>query len=127
MQRRGAISNDNELYLLTWNYEHLANAVMRSSIEDICRARGLRAFDHRHTGRVIGGLNTMSEDPIVAEVRRIRDEHAAPYDYDLRKIFASLKDREKRSKRKLASYPPRSPKRVAAGAHKGEGPHDQEV
>ena len=66
----------------------------------------------------------MSEDPIVAEVRRIRDEHAAQHDYDLQKIFASLKDREKRSKRKLASYPPRSPKPVTAGARDGEGPHD---
>ena len=66
----------------------------------------------------------MSEDPIVAEVRRIREEHAATYDYDLDKIFASLKEREKRSKRKLASYPPRPPKAVAAGARSGDRPND---
>ncbi len=65
----------------------------------------------------------MWEDPIVAEVRRIRDEHAAKYGYDLEKIFASLKDREKQSKRKLASYPPRSPKPVAVGVRTEEGPH----
>ena len=65
----------------------------------------------------------MSEDPIVAEVRRIREEHAAKYDYDLEKIVASLKDREKQSKRRLASYPPRQPKAVAVGARSGE-PHD---
>lgn len=57
----------------------------------------------------------MPDDPIVAEVRRIREEHAAKYGYDLEKIFVSLKDREKRSKRKLSSYPPRSPKPVTAG------------
>jgi len=47
----------------------------------------------------------MSEDPIVAEVRRIRDEQAARHDYDLRKIVDSLKQREKQEKRKLVSYP----------------------
>ena len=65
----------------------------------------------------------MSEDPIVAEVRRIRDEHAARYDYDLQKIFEALKDREKRSGRKLASYPARQLKPVSAGARDGERPH----
>lgn len=34
-----AVTNGVE-YLLTWNYKHLANAAMRSSIEDICRANG---------------------------------------------------------------------------------------
>ncbi len=27
-------------YLLTWNCKHLANAVIRTSIEDVCRANG---------------------------------------------------------------------------------------
>jgi hypothetical protein len=30
-------------YLLTWNYKHLANATMRSRIEEVCRAAGYRA------------------------------------------------------------------------------------
>lgn len=34
-----AVTNGVE-YLLTWNYKHLANAAMRTSIEDICRANG---------------------------------------------------------------------------------------
>lgn len=34
-----AVTNGVE-YLLTWNYRHLANAAMRSSIEGICRANG---------------------------------------------------------------------------------------
>ena len=57
----------------------------------------------------------MPEDPIVAEVRRIRDEHAARYGYDLRRIYEALKSREKRGERKLVSYPPREPKTVPAG------------
>jgi hypothetical protein len=27
-------------YLLTWNCTHIANAAIRSDIEDVCRARG---------------------------------------------------------------------------------------
>jgi hypothetical protein len=36
----------------------------------------------------------MSEDPIVEEVRQIRQEHAARFDYDLRAIFDDLKQTE---------------------------------
>ncbi len=37
-----AISVTNGVdYLLTWNRKHMANAVMRSSIDDICRSKGL--------------------------------------------------------------------------------------
>lgn len=36
----------------------------------------------------------MSEDPIVQEVRRIREEHAARFGYDLQTIFADLKRTE---------------------------------
>ena len=43
-------------------------------------------------------------DPIVAEVRHARDAYAARFNYDLRAIFRDLKEREKRSGRKLVSY-----------------------
>ena len=43
-------------------------------------------------------------DPIVDEVRRAREAYAARFNYDLRAIFRDLKDQEKRSGRKLASY-----------------------
>jgi hypothetical protein len=36
-------------------------------------------------------------DPIVEEVRRIRDAHAARFNYDLDAIFADIKAREKQS------------------------------
>lgn len=36
----------------------------------------------------------MIEDPVVQEVRRIRNEHAAQFDYDLEAIFADLKRSE---------------------------------
>ena len=34
-------------------------------------------------------------DPIVDEVRRVRDAHAARFNYDLRAIFLDIKKREK--------------------------------
>jgi hypothetical protein len=43
-------------------------------------------------------------DPIVDEVRRVRDAYAARFNYDLRAIFRDLKEKEKRSGRKLVSY-----------------------
>lgn len=36
----------------------------------------------------------MNEDPIVAEVRRVRDEIARAFDYDIHKMFADLRTRE---------------------------------
>jgi hypothetical protein len=43
-------------------------------------------------------------DPIVDEVRRVRDAYAAQFNYDLRAIFRDLKEKEKRSGRKIVSY-----------------------
>ena len=43
-------------------------------------------------------------DPIVDEVRRVRDAYAARFNYDLRAIYRDLKEREKRSGRMLVSY-----------------------
>ncbi len=46
-------------------------------------------------------------DPIVDEVRRIRDAHAAMFNYDLDAIFQDIKEQEKNSGLKFVSYPPR--------------------
>jgi hypothetical protein len=43
-------------------------------------------------------------DPIVDEVRRVRDAYAARFNYDLRAIYRDLKEQEKRSGRKVVSY-----------------------
>lgn len=47
-------------------------------------------------------------DPIVEEVRRVRDAHATMFDYDLDAIFRDIKDQEKESGLKFVSYPPRT-------------------
>lgn len=45
-------------------------------------------------------------DPIVDEVRRIRDAHAARFNYDLDAIYRDIKEQEKASGRKFVSFAP---------------------
>jgi hypothetical protein len=49
----------------------------------------------------------MWEDPIVEQVRKVREEHAARFNYDLEAICRDLKEREKQGQWKLVSLPPR--------------------
>jgi hypothetical protein len=43
-------------------------------------------------------------DPIVDEVRRVRDAYAARFNHDLRAIYRDLKEQETRGGRKIVSY-----------------------
>jgi hypothetical protein len=52
----------------------------------------------------------MWHDPIVEEVRRVREEYAARFGYDLQAIHRDLKQREQASGRKIVSLPPRPAK-----------------
>ena len=52
----------------------------------------------------------MKNDPIVAEVRRIRQEHAARFGYDLDLIVEDLKAQERASNRSYIRLPPRRAK-----------------
>ena len=49
----------------------------------------------------------MFKDPIIEEVRTARQQHAARFNYDLRKIAEDLRQRQARSGRKVVSYPPK--------------------
>jgi hypothetical protein len=48
-------------------------------------------------------------DPIVDEVRRIRDAHAARFNYDLDAIFQEIKEREKKSELQFVQGVARQP------------------
>jgi hypothetical protein len=65
----------------------------------------------------------MWEDPIVAEMRRVRAAHAAQFNNDLLAIYRDLKVQEQKSGRKFASYPARrvapTIKRPVRAAHSG--------
>ena len=49
----------------------------------------------------------MHEDPIVAEVRKYREQHAAKYGNDLKEICKALRQREATSSRELVERAPR--------------------
>jgi hypothetical protein len=67
--------------------------------------------DERH-GRNCWRNRGMWEDPIVAEIRKIREEHAARFNYNLQAMFDDLKEGERKSGRKFVSYPPRAARPV---------------
>lgn len=52
----------------------------------------------------------MWRDPIVEEVRRIRDEYARSFNYDLEAIVRDLQEKQKQSGRKYVKLPPRPAK-----------------
>ena len=52
----------------------------------------------------------MWPDPIVAQVRQAREEHARRFGFDLQAIYAELKEQEKRNQRSKVSF---SPKRIS--------------
>jgi len=65
----------------------------------------------------------MAKDPIVDEVRRIREEQAAKYAFDLKAILAAAKKRQRRSGLKVVSLAsgngmPRKGLRPAASARR---------
>jgi hypothetical protein len=47
----------------------------------------------------------MKDDPIVEEVRGAREAHAIRFNYDLQAIFADIKEQERQSGRRYASFP----------------------
>lgn len=66
------------------------------------------AADDLHSGRT-PSVEVSESDPIVAEVRAIRDEYAKSFGYDLAAIVADLRAREERHPERVVSL---SPKRI---------------
>ena len=52
-------------------------------------------------------------DPIVEEIRRARDEHAAKFDYDIHRICEDIREQEKKSGLKFVTPEPRRPRPIA--------------
>ncbi len=68
----------------------------------------------------------MWEDPIVSEVRRIREELSARFDYEVSAVLADIRERQAalgsrlvRRKRAPWPEPPAAPDRDSAGPHPG--------
>jgi hypothetical protein len=51
----------------------------------------------------------MWNDEIVEEVRKVRRDYAAKFNYDLEAIFKDIKQQEEKSARTVVSRPPKKP------------------
>ncbi len=49
----------------------------------------------------------MTEDPIIAEIRKVRHAHAEKFNYDIAAIFEDYRRMAKESGRRYVSFPPR--------------------
>ena len=52
-------------------------------------------------------MKTPPSDPIIAEVRAVRDQHAAWFDYDVKAIFRDIQAKQQASGRQYVRYPAR--------------------
>lgn len=50
-------------------------------------------------------MQTPRTDAIIAELRAVRDEHAARFNYDVKAIFRDLQTRQAASGRRYVRYP----------------------
>lgn len=66
-----------------------------------------------HTGGIVRKI-VMPKDPIVEEVRRVREIEAAKHGFDVKAILEAAKTRQDRSKHKVVSLSSRAEKHVPA-------------
>jgi hypothetical protein len=59
---------------------------------------------------VSDGAIAMFRDPIVERVRRVRQQHARLFGYDLRAIARDLRRQEQLHADRLVSFPPKAPR-----------------
>ena len=59
----------------------------------------------------------MYNDPIVEQTRKLRDEYARRFNYDLDAICRDLIERQERSNRRLVKREPKRPTVQPRGAH----------
>ena len=69
-------------------------------------------------------MRTTQTDPIISEVRAIRDRYAAQLDYDVAAIFKDLRTRQEASERVYLHYPGRS---VELGTELGDSAHRKQA
>jgi hypothetical protein len=51
-------------------------------------------------------------DIIVEETRKVREEHAGRFDFNLKAIYEDLKEQEKQGSREVVSLAPKEPIRI---------------
>ena len=105
-----AVTNGAD-FLVAWNFRHFANAAMRASIEQACRQAGFEPPVICTPNELMEVDNEQEQepvDPIISEVRAVRDAHAARFDYNLTAIFRDIRAMQKMSKREYVRLPART-------------------
>ena len=64
-------------------------------------------------------MRATETDPIIAEVRAVRDKHAARFDYDIDAIFRDIRAMQETSGREYVQFPAR---RIFSGLEETETP-----
>ena len=90
-------------FLVTWNCIHIANAAIAKALALICRQHGCEC-PVICTPEELMGESVMARDPVIDEVRRVREEEAVKYRFDVKAILAAAKRRQRRSGHKVASF-----------------------
>lgn len=62
-------------------------------------------------------METTHPDPVIAEVRAVRDEHAARFGYDVPAIFRDIQSMQKSSGKVFVRYPARKVSAKPGAAH----------
>jgi hypothetical protein len=53
----------------------------------------------------------MSEDLIIEEVRKARDDYASQFEYDLEAVFRDLQKKQQQPGKNVVSFPPKRPEK----------------
>lgn len=124
-----AVATVNEMdYLLTWNCRHLANAQLIRRVSVICNMKGFNmpVTCNMYTGRINGGINKMYDDPIVNEVREIRERLSKKHNFEVEAIFDDIRKRQAlvdsrlvRHRKRMSAERSASPDRGSAALHPG--------
>lgn len=67
--------------------------------------------DYLYAGRIVGKI-VVPKDPIIEEVRRVRETEAAKHGFDVKAILAAAKKRQHRGKHKVVSLASRAGARI---------------
>jgi hypothetical protein len=54
----------------------------------------------------------MWKDPIVEEIRRLREQYASQFNYDIDSLFRDIQKRQDKAGKKLVSFAPRIPFKI---------------
>lgn len=62
----------------------------------------------------------MKDDPIIAELYRIREEYAKRFNYDIAAMAEHIRGRQKEHPERVVSFPPKRPRQRAAAQESPE-------